>query len=103
MVLTLSLSQQGEWEPSVCINFLVKFLNFAKEKVVSEPHTVHRFERTVSSKNYIRHSHDNSVTHILPKWYRQQLLVSQENDDWVSDLKEHTGLLYNLYFNYHIC
>lgn len=76
---------QGEWEPSVCINFLVKFLNFVKEKVVSEPHTIHRFERTVSSKNYIRHSYDNSVTHILPKWYRQQLFVSEENDDSSSD------------------
>ena len=72
---------QGEWEPSVCINFLAKFLNFVKEKVVSEPHKVHRFERSLPEHHYILHSYETSGTDILPKWYKQQLLVPKEEEE----------------------
>ncbi|MPC20291.1 hypothetical protein E2C01_013227 [Portunus trituberculatus] len=67
----------GEWEPSVCINFLAKFLNFVKEKVLTEPDQIHCFERSASAGKYFLHYHANE-TSILPKWYTQLLFAPEE-------------------------
>uniref|UniRef100_A0A0N7ZC26 Decapping nuclease n=1 Tax=Scylla olivacea TaxID=85551 RepID=A0A0N7ZC26_SCYOL len=71
---------KGAWEPSVCINFLNKFLNFVKEKVLSEPDRVHCFERSTSAGHYFFHYHDTSGTTILPKWYTQLLFAPEEEN-----------------------
>ncbi|XP_045121242.1 decapping and exoribonuclease protein-like [Portunus trituberculatus] len=68
---------EGEWEPSVCINFLAKFLNFVKEKVLTEPDQIHCFERSASAGKYFLHYHANE-TSILPKWYTQLLFAPEE-------------------------
>ncbi|KAG0713986.1 Decapping and exoribonuclease protein [Chionoecetes opilio] len=70
---------KGKWKPSVCINFLERFLSFVMEKVTSEPNQVHRFDRSASDSDYITHFHDTSVTDILPMWYKKRLFTSEED------------------------
>ncbi|KAG0699147.1 Decapping and exoribonuclease protein [Chionoecetes opilio] len=68
-----------KWKPSVCINFLERFLSFVMEKVTSEPNQVHRFERSASDSNYITHLYDTNVTDILPMWYKTRLFTSEKD------------------------
>ncbi|XP_045121241.1 decapping and exoribonuclease protein-like [Portunus trituberculatus] len=72
----------GEWEPSVCINFLVKFLNFVKEKVLAEPDRVHCFYRPPSAGHCFLHLYGQKGTEILPDWYTQHLFVSEEENNY---------------------
>ncbi|XP_045583872.2 decapping and exoribonuclease protein isoform X1 [Procambarus clarkii] len=70
---------EGEWEPDVCVNFLVKFLAFVKSKVAEEPQAMYKFEREEKGNIYCTKLKDSSMVRILPSWYTEEIF-SKDND-----------------------
>ncbi|XP_068214766.1 uncharacterized protein [Palaemon carinicauda] len=72
---------EGEWDPNVCLNFLVKFLNFVKERVHREPGTTFKFDR--EARGHIYCSKLSGIDHInmLPSWYTDGLFAEDSEGE----------------------
>lgn len=75
----------GEWEPDVCINFLVKFLAFVKKKCLEEPECVYRFYREEKGNIYCTKMKDSPDTEVLPSWYIDEMFSEDTENDSESE------------------
>ena len=64
----------------MCINILVKFLDFVKRRVLAEPEVVHCFERSAEAMNKIYHSCVSDSKDTLPEWYKERLFGTQDEE-----------------------
>ncbi|XP_068206268.1 decapping and exoribonuclease protein-like [Palaemon carinicauda] len=73
---------EDEWDPNVCLNFLVVFLNFVKERLHREPGTTFKFDRKAKGQS-IYCSKLTGINHInmLPTWYTDGLFAEDFKDE----------------------
>lgn len=71
----------GEWDPNVCFNFLVKFLNFVKGRVHREPGTTFKFDREARGHIYCTKLSGQDHINLLPSWYTDGLFAEDSDDE----------------------
>ncbi|XP_068215357.1 decapping and exoribonuclease protein-like [Palaemon carinicauda] len=73
---------EDEWDPNVCLNFLVVFLNFVKERVHREPGTTFKFHREAWGHSiYCSKLTGTDHINMLPTWYTDGLFAEDFKDE----------------------
>ncbi|XP_069989046.1 decapping and exoribonuclease protein [Penaeus vannamei] len=83
LLKTEELPEKGEneWEPAVCINFLIEFLKFVKKRVGQDPYALYRFEHIPMGNIECTKVPESIPLTLLPSWYTEKLFETEEESE----------------------